>query len=244
MACTTQFVVVLDVSVVHVALPSVRHDLGFSAEGLQWVVTAYMLAFGGSLLLGGRLADLICQRRALLGGMALFATASLVAGLAWAPGVLIAARAVQGIGAAVLSPVSLTLLTSEFHDAKHRARALAAWGGVAAAAGAAGVFVGGLVTQYLNWRWTMLINVPIALLVLVLARGTVAGRARGSPPTIPAAPSCAARDWTAPPSRPRYSTVSAATALMFALGLLSWMYHRPTEGTETFLRSKFAKKPQ
>ncbi|MFD0344089.1 MFS transporter [Streptomyces sp. NPDC127117] len=179
-ACTTQFVVVLDVSVVHVALPSVRHDLGFSTEGLQWVVTAYMLAFGGSLLLGGRLADLIGQRRALLGGMALFATASLVAGLAWGPGVLIAARAVQGIGAAVLSPVSLTLLTSEFHDANLRARALAAWGGVAAAAGAAGVFVGGLVTQYLNWRWTMLINVPIALLVLVLARGTVVGRARGT----------------------------------------------------------------
>ncbi|GAB7030506.1 MFS transporter [Streptomyces sp. NPDC021749] len=177
-ACTTQFVVVLDVSVVHVALPSVRSDLGFTSEGLQWVVTAYMLAFGGSLLLGGRLADFFGSRRTLLCGMILFATASLVAGLAWEPGVLIAARAVQGIGAAVLSPVSLTLLTREFHDKRMRARALAAWGGVAAAAGAAGVFVGGLVTQYLNWRWTMLINVPIALIVLVLARFAVASRDR------------------------------------------------------------------
>ncbi|MFB7917113.1 MFS transporter [Streptomyces sp. NPDC056061] len=179
-ACTTQFVVVLDVSVVHVALPSVRHDLGFASGGLQWVVTAYMLAFGGSLLLGGRLADLIGGRRALLYGMSAFAAASLVAGLAWAPGVLIAARAVQGVGAAVLSPVSLTLLTGEFHDPRLRARALAAWGGVAAAAGAAGVFVGGLVTQYLNWRWTMLINVPIALGVLLLARVAVVSRARGT----------------------------------------------------------------
>ncbi|WP_053800705.1 MFS transporter [Streptomyces rimosus] len=175
-ACTTQFVVVLDVSVVHVALPSIRVALGFGTAGLQWVVTGYMLAFGGALLLGGRLADLYGTRRVLMCGLTVFVGAALVAGLAWRPEVLVLARAVQGVGAAALSPVSLTLLTRELPGEQQRARALAVWGGVAAAAGAAGVFVGGLVTEFLDWRWTMLLNVPVGVALYPMARLAVPRR--------------------------------------------------------------------
>lgn len=187
-ACTTQFLVVLDVSVVHVALPSIRAALGFDTAGLQWVVTGYMLSFGGALLLGGRLADLFGIRRVLMCGLTLFVGAALVAGLAWQPAVLVLARSVQGLGAAVLSPVSLTLLTRELSGERQRTRALAVWGGVAAAAGAAGVFVGGLVTEFLDWRWTMLLNVPVGVALFPLARVAVPRRpahgARRSPDVI------------------------------------------------------------
>ncbi|MEU1803384.1 MFS transporter [Streptomyces sp. NPDC019937] len=187
-ACTTQFLVVLDVSVVHVALPSIRAALGFDTAGLQWVVTGYMLAFGGALLLGGRLADLFGTRRVLMCGLTVFVVAALVAGLAWRPEVLVLARTVQGVGAAALSPVSLTLLTREITEERQRTRALAVWGGVAAAAGAAGVFVGGLVTEFLNWRWTMLLNVPVGLALYPLACRAVPRRpasgARRSPDVV------------------------------------------------------------
>lgn len=173
-ACTTQFLVVLDVSVMHVALPGIRADLGFSATGLQWVVTGYLLAFGGFLLFGGRLADLAGRRRALLAALAVFGAASLAGGLAWSAPALVAARAVQGLGAAVLSPISLTLVTTGFPDPDRRNRAIAAWAGVATAAGAAGVFAGGFVVEFLGWRWTLLANVPVVAAVLVAARRAVA----------------------------------------------------------------------
>lgn len=175
-ACTAQFVVVLDVSVVNVALPAMRTALDISSASLQWIVTAYTLAFGGFLLLGGRLADLFGLRRVLLTGLAVFTVASLVGGLAQHAGVLIGARAVQGLGAAVLGPISLTLVTTEFRDVRQRGRAIAAWSGVAAAGGAAGVLVGGAVTQFWSWRWTLLINVPITAVLFVAAWVAVADR--------------------------------------------------------------------
>jgi EmrB/QacA subfamily drug resistance transporter len=168
-ACAGQFMVVLDVSVVNVALPAMRSGLGFAASGLQWVVIAYSLALAGFLLLGGRMADLFGRRRVFVLGLVLFSLASLVGGAAPTPGTLIAARAVQGLGAAVLAPASLTILTTSLTDAHVRARALATWSAVSAAGGAAGNLVGGVLTEFLSWRWTLLINLPIGIVVAVAA---------------------------------------------------------------------------
>ncbi|MFE6779850.1 MFS transporter [Streptomyces sp. NPDC057702] len=169
LACAAQFMVVLDVSVVNVALPSIKESLGFDAVALQWVVGAYALAFAGLLLLGGRLADVYGRRRVFLCGLALFALASLAGGLADAPGVLIAMRGLQGLGAAVLAPATLTILTTTFADGPARTRALATWTAVSAAGGAAGNLVGGVLTQSLSWRWTLLVNAPIGLATGLLA---------------------------------------------------------------------------
>ena len=168
--CLCQFMVVLDIAVVNVALPSIRTDLGFtSASDLQWVVNAYTLTFGGLLLLGGRLADLFGQRRAAITGLALFGITSLLGGLAQNPAELIAARAVQGISGAVLLPVSLTVITTTFPEGPARHRALSVWGAVAGMGSAAGVFLGGVLTEYLDWRWVLFINVPIAAVAIPLA---------------------------------------------------------------------------
>jgi EmrB/QacA subfamily drug resistance transporter len=167
--CAGQFMVVLDVSVVNVALPAMRRSLGFDTVGLQWVVTAYALTFAGFLLLGGRLADLYGRKRIFLLGLALFSVSSLVGGLSATPGMLIAARAVQGLGAAVLAPATLTILTTTFSGTAERTRALAAWAATGAAGGAAGSLIGGVLTDYLSWRWILLINVPIGAVVIVLA---------------------------------------------------------------------------
>lgn len=169
LACAAQFMVVLDVSVVNVALPSIQAALGFDAGSLQWVVNAYALVFAGFLLLGGRLADLYGRKRVFVVGLALFSEASLVGGPASTQGMLIAARATQGLGAAVLAPATLTILTTTFPEGSRRTRALAAWTAVGLAGGTAGNLVGGLLTESLSWRWILLINVPVGATAIVLA---------------------------------------------------------------------------
>jgi EmrB/QacA subfamily drug resistance transporter len=165
-ACTGQFLVVLDVSVVNVALPSMRTGLGLSAAGLQWVLNAYAIAFAGFMLLGGRAADLYGRKRMFLVGLGLFTAASLAGGLAQEGWQLLAARAAQGLGAAVLAPATLTLLTAAVPEGPARTRAIGTWMAVGAGGGAAGGLIGGVLTDALSWRWVLLINVPIGVLVL------------------------------------------------------------------------------
>ncbi|HET6286719.1 MAG TPA: MFS transporter [Amycolatopsis sp.] len=169
LACAAQFMVVLDISVVNVALPSIQRSLGFGDVSQQWVVNAYALTFAGLLPLGGRLADLYGRRRVFLVGLTLFSGASLAGGLADAAGLLIAARAVQGVGAAVLAPATLTVLTTTFPEGPGRTRALALWTAVGVAGGTAGNLLGGVLTEYLSWRSILLINVPIGVGAVVLA---------------------------------------------------------------------------
>jgi EmrB/QacA subfamily drug resistance transporter len=160
---SAQFVVVLDASIVNVALPSIGADLNFSQENLAWVVNAYVLAFGGFLLLGGRMADLLGRRRVFIGGLILFSIASFAGGLAETEGQLIAARAVQGLGAAILSPAALSIVTTTFTEGAERNRALGVWGAVAGSGGAAGVLLGGVLTDGLGWEWVLWVNVPIGI---------------------------------------------------------------------------------
>src|SRR5213593_3280676 len=163
-----QFMVVLDVAIVNVALPSIRTDLHFSQESLQWVITAYSIFFGGVLLLGGRLADLLGRRRLFMAGLALFTVSSLLDGLAWSEGSLIAFRSLQGLGAALLSPAALSILTTTFREGRERNLALGVWGAASGSGGAAGVLLGGALTSALSWSWIFFINVPVGLLVLGL----------------------------------------------------------------------------
>nr|WP_051746026.1 MFS transporter [Streptomyces scopuliridis] len=165
-ACAGQFLVVLDVSVVNVALPSMRTDLGLSGSGLQWVLNAYSIAFAGFMLLGGRAADLFGRKAMFLTGLAVFTLASLAGGLAQEGWQLLTARAVQGLGAAVLAPATLTILTSAVPEGVARTRAIGTWSAVGAGGGAAGGLVGGVLTDLLSWRWVLLINVPVGVLVL------------------------------------------------------------------------------
>ncbi|RYJ28920.1 putative transmembrane transport protein [Streptomyces sp. L-9-10] len=165
-ACAGQFLVVLDVSVVNVALPSMRADLGLSGTGLQWVLNAYSIAFAGFMLLGGRAADLFGRKAMFLTGLTVFTLASLAGGLAQEGWQLLAARAVQGLGAAVLAPATLTILTSAVPEGAARTRAIGTWSAVGAGGGAAGGLVGGVLTDLLSWRWVLLINVPVGVLVL------------------------------------------------------------------------------
>src|SRR5688500_440130 len=164
-----QFVVVLDASIVNVALPSIGRDLDFSQENLAWVVNAYVLTFGGFLLLGGRMADLLGRRRVFVGGLILFALASLAGGLAQNETQLIVARAVQGLGAAILSPAALSIVTTIFSEGADRNRALGVWGAVAGSGGAAGVLLGGVLTDALGWEWVLFVNVPIGVGAAALA---------------------------------------------------------------------------
>jgi len=159
----TQFVIVLDASIVNVALPSIGRALDFNQDDLSWVVNAYTLTFGGFLLLGGRLADLLGRRRVFIAGLILFSLASLAGGLAQSDVWLIAARAVQGLGAAIISPAALSLVTTMFAEGAERNRALGVWGAVAGSGGAAGVLLGGILTQYAGWEWVLFVNVPIGL---------------------------------------------------------------------------------
>jgi EmrB/QacA subfamily drug resistance transporter len=163
-----QFMVVLDIAIVNVALPSIQDDLGFSQENLQWVISAYALLFGGVLLLGGRLADLLGRRRLFIAGLVLFAVASLLAGLAWSEASLIGARALQGLGAAIITPAALSILTTTFAEGKERNIALGAWGGVGAFGAVAGVLLGGVLTDALSWEWIFFVNVPVGFIALAL----------------------------------------------------------------------------
>jgi EmrB/QacA subfamily drug resistance transporter len=183
--CVAQFMVVLDISIVNVALPNMQHDLHMSANGLGWVLNAYTLTFAGFLLLGGRAADLWGRRRLFLIGVTLFSVTSLIGGLAQTGGELIVARGLQGLGGAVLSPATLTILTTTFTEPRARARALGMWSAVAGAGGATGLLAGGVLTDLLSWRWILFINVPIGLLVLVVARLVIAESvAEGERPTM------------------------------------------------------------
>jgi EmrB/QacA subfamily drug resistance transporter len=168
--CVAQFMVVLDVSIVNVALPKMQADLGLSENGLQWIINAYTLTFAGFLLLGGRAADLYGRRTLFLLGLLLFSAFSLAGGLAQSGGELIGFRAAQGLGGAVLSPATLTILTTTFTEPKARMRALGMWSAVAAGGGATGVLAGGVLTDLLSWRWILFINVPIGLVTMAAAR--------------------------------------------------------------------------
>src|SRR5437763_3173926 len=166
---TAQFMVVLDIAIVNVALPSIKTDLHFSQESLQWVITAYSIFFGGVLLLGGRLADVLGRRRLFMAGLALFTVSSLLDGLAWSEGSLIAFRSLQGLGAALLSPAALSILTTTFREGRERNLALGIWGAASGSGGAAGVLLGGALTSTLSWSWIFFINIPVGLLVLALS---------------------------------------------------------------------------
>ena len=166
---TAQFMVVLDISIVNVALPSIKTDLHFSQESLQWVITAYSIFFGGFLLLGGRLADLLGRRRLLMAGLALFTVSSLLNGLAWSEGSLIAFRCLQGLGAAMMSPAALSILTTTFQEGRERNRALGIWGAVAGSGGAVGVLLGGVLTSAFSWPWIFFVNVPVGAAALAVS---------------------------------------------------------------------------
>jgi EmrB/QacA subfamily drug resistance transporter len=182
LACLAQFMVILDVSVVNVALPSIRSGLHFSEQDLQWVVNAYTVTFAGFLLLGGRAADLLGRRRVFVSGLVLFGAASLLGGLAQSQETLIAARAIQGLGGAVIAPASLSIITTTFEEGAARNRAVGIWGAMGGAGGAAGVLLGGILTDALGWRWILFINVPIAVIAAVLTQRLVAeGRDRRAP---------------------------------------------------------------
>src|SRR3954447_19323851 len=170
---------VLDLSSVNVALPSIGKSLHFTEENLQWVVTAYAITFGGFLLLGGRAADLLGRRRMFMVGLVIFSGASLVCGLATTPGMLVAARAVQGLGAAAISPATLALITTTFEEGPERNKALGIWGAMGGGGAAAGVLFGGILTKYLGWEWIFFVNVPVGAAVLALTPGLISeSRAR------------------------------------------------------------------
>ena len=166
---TAQFMVVLDVAIVNVALPTIKTDLHFSEESLQWVVTAYSILFGGVLLLGGRMADLLGRRRLFMTGLGLFTVMSLLDGLAWSEGSLIAFRSLQGLGAALLAPAALSILMTTFEEGRERNLALGVWGAVSGSGGAAGVLLGGALTSSFSWSWIFFINVPVGALVLLVS---------------------------------------------------------------------------
>src|SRR5690349_3294448 len=172
-----QFMVILDVTVVNVALPSIGSDLSFAPTDLQWVVTAYVLFTGGLMLLGGRAADLVGRRPVFLTGLTVFTAASLASGLAWSPSALIVARAAQGVGAALLVPAALAIVTTTY-DGEQRRVALAVWGALGAAGAAAGVLLGGVITTLLGWEWVFFVNVPVGIAVALAALRVVPGGRR------------------------------------------------------------------
>src|SRR2546421_8230010 len=163
-----QFMVVLDVAIVNVALPTIKTDLHFPQESRQWVITAYSILFGGVLLLGGRMADLLGRRRMFMAGLTLFTVSSLLDGLAWSEGSLILFRSLQGLGAALLSPAALSILTTTFREGRERNLALGIWGAASGSGGAAGVLLGGALTSALSWSWIFFINIPVGIAVLAV----------------------------------------------------------------------------
>ena len=167
--CAAFFMTILDVSIVNVALPSIAKSLHFSRDDLQWVITAYAITYGGFLLLAGRLADLLGRRRVFLIGVVIFTVASLFCGLAWSEGVLIASRAVQGVGAAVITPSALSIVMTTFDEGAERNKALGIWGALGGGGAAVGVLAGGILTTYLSWRWIFFVNIPVGAVAFALA---------------------------------------------------------------------------
>ena len=167
--CVAQFMVILDATIVNVALPSIQTDLGLSEPNLQWIVNAYALVFGGFLLLGGRAGDLLGRKRLFLIGLVIFTTASFLAGVSVNSGMLIASRAVQGLGAALISPAALSIISTTFAEGKERARALGVWAAIAIGGSAVGLILGGLLTQAFSWPWIFFVNVPVGVAAFVLS---------------------------------------------------------------------------
>ena len=167
--CAAFFMTVLDVSIVNVALPSIGKALSFSRDNLQWVITAYSITFGGFLLLGGRAADLLGRRRMFLAGVILFTAASFLCGLAWSEGVLVASRALQGPGAALISPAALSIIMTTFEEGSERNKALGIWGAIGGGGAAVGVLLGGVLTKYFGWEWIFFVNVPVGVIAFALA---------------------------------------------------------------------------
>jgi EmrB/QacA subfamily drug resistance transporter len=170
LVCAAFFMTVLDVSIVNVALPSIGEALDFSRDNLQWVITAYAITFGGFLLLGGRSADLLGRRRVFMVGVAVFTIASFLCGLAWSEGVLIGARAIQGLGAAIISPAALSIITTTFEEGPERNKALGIWGAIGGSGAAVGVLAGGVLTKYFGWEWIFFVNVPVGIAAFALCR--------------------------------------------------------------------------
>ncbi len=164
-----QFMVILDNTIVNVALPSIQRGLHFSPASLQWIVNAYTLAFGGFLMLGGRAADLVGRRRLFLIGIVLFSAASLMNGLAGSAGILVAGRAVQGLGGALVTPAALSVLTTTFAEGRERTAALGVWSAIAVGGGAVGLLLGGVLTSLLSWQWIFFVNVPVGVIAIALA---------------------------------------------------------------------------
>lgn len=179
--CGVAFLDFVDASIVNVALPSIRSSLHFSVQNLQWVLSAYLLTYGGFLLLGGRMADLLGRRRVLVTGIGLFGVSSLIGGLSPNSGMLVAARLAQGVGAALMLPAALSILTTTFNEGSDRIKAISAWGAVAGLASAVGVFLGGVLSQTLGWRWVLFVNLPVCLLDLWAAFRLVSAEHRRAP---------------------------------------------------------------
>ncbi|HSS37944.1 MAG TPA: MFS transporter, partial [Polyangia bacterium] len=207
--CVAQFMVILDLSIVNVALPSIQSSLKFSASDLQWVVDAYAIIFAGFLMLAGRAGDLWGQRRTFVAALTLFSTASLIGGLAPTSGVLIGARALQGLAGALMAASSLAIITASFEAGPARHRAVGLWGAMNGAGGAAGTLLGGVITQELSWRWVLLINLPIGLVAAVVASAVVADRRSD-----------------------RRTTFDLAGALLLTIGLLLNAYGAVTAGSD------------
>ena len=169
LVCIAQFMVILDATIVNVALPSIQHGLHFSATSLQWIVNAYALVFGGFLLLGGRASDLLGRQRLFIAGVAVFTIASLINGIATSSGMLIGGRALQGLGAALVSPAALSIVTTTFAEGRERTKALGIWSAIAAGGGAFGLIIGGLLTETLSWRWVFFVNLPIGIAAALLS---------------------------------------------------------------------------
>src|SRR2546423_3721191 len=169
LVCIAQFMVILDATIVNVALPSIQHGLHFSPTSLQWIVNAYTLVFGGFLLLGGRASDLLGRQRLFIAGVIVFTGASLINGVATSSGVLIAGRALQGLGGALVSPAALSIVTTTFAEGRERTKALGVWSAIAAGGGAVGLILGGLLTETLSWRWVFFVNLPIRIAAILLA---------------------------------------------------------------------------
>ena len=213
--CAVAFLDFLDTSIVNVALPSIARDLHFSVQNLQWVLSGYIVTYGGFLLLGGRLADLLGRRRILMTGTALFGLASLAGGLAQNAGMLVGARLAQGLGAALMSPAALSMLTTSFSYGTDRVKALGAWGAMAGMSSVAGVFLGGVITAAPGWRWVLFVNLPVCAVVLAAAFRLLRGDATGpfgkrvlifpastcpEPSSAPAGCCCSSSRWSARPT--------------------------------------------